>query len=311
MLSVVIPACNEEEMLPKCAKEVSETLTEAGIEYEIIYVDDGSKDDTWQCIIEAGKSNPCIRGISFSRNFGKESAIFAGLREAKGDCVAVMDCDLQHPVKKLISMYRKWEEGYEIIEGVKRSRGEESPFYGFAAGTFYKLMSKACGTDLSGASDFKLLDRKAVNVILNIPEKGAFFRALSSWVGFKTTEVKYDVAKREAGTTKWSSKGLTSYALTNITSFTTIPMQFILWCGLVTFLVGLVFSVIALCQKISGAALEGFTTVIILLCFIGSIIMIALGIIGYYIAKIYDEVKGRPRYIVAERTDGGSGDEEQ
>lgn len=168
MLSVIIPAYNEEKMIQKAAGEVSWHLREAEIDYEIIFIDDGSKDRTWETICRLSEESDKIRGIAFSRNFGKESAIFAGLDKAQGDCVAVMDSDLQHPPEKLVEMYHLCQQGYEVIEGVKESRGEESPWHAFGARCFYKLMGKAIHMDMSKASDFKLLDRKAVNVLLNM-----------------------------------------------------------------------------------------------------------------------------------------------
>lgn len=301
MLSVIIPAYNEELLIPKTAQVISALLEDAHIPYELLFVNDGSKDSTWERICTEGEKNKKVRGICFSRNFGKESAMFAGLAEARGDCMAVIDCDLQHPPEKLVEMYRLWEDGYEIVEGIKASRGEESGLHTLAARAFYALLSHAAHMDMRHASDFKLLDRKAVNVLLNMPEKNAFFRALSSWIGFRTTQIEYDVREREAGETKWSTRALFKYALTNVSSFTSAPLQIVTVLGVIMFLVTAALSVTALFQKIMGKALGGFTTVIILQCFTGSVTMISLGIIGYYIAKIYDEIKGRPRYIVAER----------
>ena len=301
MLSIVTPAYNEEQMIHKTAQTISKLMETENIEYEVIFVNDGSKDKTWEKICEEGEAISKIRGVCFSRNFGKESAMFAGMAEAKGDCVVIIDCDLQHPPKKIVEMYRLWEQGYEIVEGVKASRGKESGMHAFAAKCFYSLISNATNIDMSHASDFKLLDRKAVNVLLNMPEKNAFFRALSSWVGFKSIQIEYDVQEREAGESKWSTKSLIKYAITNITSFTSAPMQLVTILGVVMFVVTALFAVISLVQKFLGQSLDGFTTVIILQCFTGSVIMISLGIIGYYIAKIYDEIKGRPRYIISER----------
>ena len=301
MLSVIIPAYNEEENILAAAEAAADVLRSEKIPFEMIFVDDGSKDATWERITEAKERFPEVRGVSFSRNFGKEAAIAAGLSEAHGDCCAVMDADLQHPVEKLVEMYRLWEDGYEVVEGVKRSRGKESGAHGFAAGWFYRLMSRASGIDMRSASDFKLLDRKAVDALLSMPERNAFFRAASSWIGFKSTSVHYDVRERQAGTTKWSTGALTRYAVKNITSFTTAPMRIVFWLGVLTFLVGLVLSVIALAQKIAGVSLGGFTTVIILLCFFSSIVMVSLGIIGYYLSKIYEEIQARPKYIISRR----------
>ncbi|SDA38429.1 dolichol-phosphate mannosyltransferase [Butyrivibrio sp. INlla18] len=303
MLSVVIPAYNEEEIIPKTAKTIDTILNDAGIDHELLFINDGSKDKTWERIKEQASLIPSVKGVCFSRNFGKESAVFAGIAEAKGDCCVVIDCDLQHPPEKIVEMYRLWEQGYEIVEGVKTSRGRESGMHKFAAKTFYSIMSEAVGFDMSRASDFKLLDRKAINVLINMNEKNAFFRALSSWVGFKQTEVEYEVREREAGTSKWSTKSLIKYAVTNITSFTSAPMQIVTIMGMFVFVFGLLVSIEALVQYFRGTAREGFTTVIILQCFTCSVIMMGLGVIGFYISKIYDEVKGRPRYIIDKTTD--------
>ena len=309
MLSVVIPSYNEETMIPETAATISGILASAGIEYELLFVDDGSKDSTWACIQAAAEHCPGVRGIRFSRNFGKESAIYAGLFYAKGDCCAVIDCDLQHPPEKLVEMYRLWQEGYEIVECVKHSRGEESALHALCANAFYKMISAAAGFDMSRASDFKLLDRKAVNVLLNMREKNTFFRALSSWIGFKSTQIEFDVRERHAGESKWSFGALARYAISNVASFSTAPMYCVIFLGIVMFAVMLVFGAISLVQKLSGVAVAGFTTVILLLLFIGSIVMISLGIIGYYLSIIFDEIKARPKYIVAEQC--GAPDEGQ
>lgn len=301
MLSVIIPAYNEENMVCQTADEISARLEKAKIVYEILFVDDGSKDKTWEEIQGLAKEFDFIRGVSFSRNFGKESAIFAGLAQAEGDCSVVIDCDLQHPPEKIVEMYHLWEQGYEIVEGVKIDRGEESSWHSFGAKCFYGLMGRALHMDMSRASDFKLLDKKAVMVLLNIREKNAFFRALSSWIGFRTASVEFEVKEREAGTSKWSAWALIKYAVSNLASFSAAPMQLVTLLGGGMLLFSLILGVTALAQKFSGSALEGFTTVIIIQLFTGSIIMISLGIIGYYIAKIYDEIKGRPRYIISDQ----------
>ena len=301
MLSVIIPAYNEEEMIFKTSSKITSMLNSEQIPFEIIFVDDGSKDRTWEMIQSESKKNTLIKGTHFSRNFGKEAAIMAGLESCAGECAVVIDCDLQHPPEKIIEMYHLWELGYEIVEGRKNSRGEESAMHSFAAKSFYAIISKATGIDMSTASDFKLLDRKAINVLLNMRERNAFFRALSSWIGFKTAEVLYDVQQREAGESKWSTAALIRYALTNISSFSTAPMQIVTVLGGAMFIVAIVFGVIALVQKCTGVALGGFTTIILLLLFTGSIVMLSLGIIGYYIAKIYEEIKDRPRYIISDK----------
>lgn len=298
MLSVVIPAFNEGELIFHSAEVIASLLKEAHMPFELVFVDDGSVDTTWD-EIERATSISGVRGIGFSRNFGKEAAIFAGLEAARGDVVAVMDSDLQHPPAKLIEMYQLWEEGFEVIEGIKDDRGSESAFHAWAAGLFYRMMGKATGIDMAGSSDFKMLDRRAVDALLQLPEHRTFFRALSAWIGYKTTQVHYEVAEREVGQSKWSLRKLVRYALDNVTSFTAAPLQLVTALGALLMLVFLVVGIQTLVHWILGTAVAGFTTVILLLLLIGGSIMLALGIIGFYLSRMYDELKARPRYIVA------------
>ena len=302
MLSVVLPAYNEEKMIQKAAGTIGGILQKEAIDYEIIFVDDGSKDGTWQQIEQTQKEDQHVNGVRFSRNFGKESAMMAGLENAGGDCVVVMDCDLQHPPETIVEMYRLWQQGYEVVEGVKRTRGKESVFHKLSAGLFYKLISKAVKIDMSRASDFKLMDRRAVEALLAMPERNLFFRALSSWIGYRTTQVEFDVRERTEGESKWSTMSLIKYAVKNIVSFSTVPMQCVTVAGVFVFLLAVILGIESLVRYFTGRAVEGFTTVILLILIIGSIIMISLGIIGYYIAKIYEEVKGRPKYIISHVT---------
>lgn len=299
MLSVILPAYNESKMVEIAAKEIGSILSNESIEYEIVFVDDGSKDNTWENIQKISLEDTHIVGVHFSRNFGKESAIMAGLANAKGDACVVMDCDLQHPPATIVEMYKLWQEGYEIVEGVKRSRGRENVVHGLFAKLFYHIISKAVGIDMLKASDFKLMDRKAVDSLLSMPERNAFFRALSSWIGFKTAQVEFDVAERIEGESKWSTMSLVKYAITNIAAFSSAPMQIVTVLGIILFVFSIVMTIDTLFNYISGKAAEGFTTVILVVLFTGSIIMISLGIIGYYIAKIYEETKGRPKYIIS------------
>ena len=299
MLSVILPSYNEEAMIPVAAETIRGILTAEQIEYELIFVDDGSRDGSWAEIETLSRSDPAVVGVHFSRNFGKEAAMFAGLEAARGDCCVVLDCDLQHPPEKIVEMYRLWEQGYEVVEGIKEDRGEESAAYRFASNRFYALISRATGLDMSSSSDFKLLDRKVVDTLNRMPERNVFFRALSFWVGFQKAEVRYRVRERTAGESKWTTRSLIRYAINNICSFSSAPLHLVTGFGIVMLITALVFGLISLVQKLTGAALGGFTTVILLLLFSGSLVMISLGIIGYYIARIYEEVKGRPRYIVS------------
>lgn len=304
LLSVIIPSFNEEENIQNTAQVVASVLRENGIRYEILFVDDGSRDATYARMCAAAQADPQVRGIRLSRNFGKEGCIFAGLNEARGNCCVVIDCDLQHPPQVIPQMYRLWQQGYDIVEGVKSSRGKESAFYRMSAGLFYKLMSKFTKVDLNATSDFKLLDRKVVNVLTSLPERNTFFRALTFWAGFRSTQVEFDVQERVHGESKWSLLGLIRYAVRNVTSFTTVPLQLVTGLGIACLAAFIVVGLQTFIRFCMGRSAEGFTTVILLLLFIGGAIMVSLGIIGHYIARIFDEVKGRPKYIISECTSG-------
>ena len=304
-LSVVLPAYNEEQMLAKTCRTLKKILDLAEINYELVIVDDGSTDQTWKIIEETAEKDRNVTGVHFSRNFGKEAAIVAGLAQASGNAVAVMDCDLQHPPEVLVKMYRLWEQGYEVVEGIKKSRGTETVFHRKSAVFFYRIMSRATGFNMENASDFKLLDRKAVESVLSMPERSMFFRATSSWVGFKSTSVLFEVQEREAGESKWSTGSLIRYAFRNIVAFTTLPLQFVTIGAGGCFICSLLLLIYSLVRYFTGHAVEGYTTLLIVMLFIGSAVMMSLGIIGYYIARIYEEVKRRPRYIVSRIIHGG------
>lgn len=299
MLSVIIPSFNEQDNIPASAKALSEVLSPI-TEYELIFVDDGSKDNSWRVISELAKADKAIRGLRFSRNFGKEGAIFAGLKAACGDCAAVIDCDLQHPPELLAEMYKAWQNGAEVVEAVKSDRGKEGLMYKLFAKSFYRMMKNSAKVDLDGSSDYKLLDRRVIDALNDMPERLTFFRALSCWVGFKTEKIEFEVAPRHSGKSKFSFKKLFSYALSSITSFTNVPMQIITVSGILFFIFALILGIQTVVNFCVGKAADGFTTVILLLLIIGSILMLGMGIIGYYLSKIYEEIKSRPRYIISE-----------
>ncbi len=303
LLSIVLPSYNEEQNIANTARTLSELLSRESIDYELVFVSDGSKDGTYQEILKAAEQNPRIKGVEFSRNFGKEASIFAGLQLAAGDAVIVMDCDLQHPPEVIPRMWELWNAGFEVVEGIKTSRGRESLMHKCFAGIFYRIMSGLIKMDMNASSDYKLLDRKVVDVLLELPEKNTFFRALTFWAGFKKTSVEYEVQERLYGESKWSFFSLMRYAITNATSFSTLPLQLVTILGVVSILFSLVLAVQTLIKYMTGTAVEGFTTVILLILIIGGFIMLSLGIIGHYIARIYEEVKGRPRYIISRMTD--------
>lgn len=310
-VSVIIPVYNEEKMIPKTASVISSILETAHIDYELLFINDGSKDMSWAVIAQECEKNVRIKGICFSRNFGKEAAMFAGLECAVGDCAVIIDCDLQHPPEKIVEMYRLWEEGYEVVEGVKSDRGRESFLHRLCARLFYKIISRITKIDMENASDFKLMDRKVIDVLNAMPERNVFFRALSSWVGFKSTQIPFEVREREEGVSKWSAWSLVKYAFSNIVSFSAAPMQIVTVMGVGFFILAVVLGIQSLVYKFIGKALAGFTTVIIIELLLGSIMMISMGIIGYYISKMYEELKGRPRYIIVQKLNNSKNRKEQ
>ena len=307
LLSIVLPAYNEEQNISNTARVLSGLLTENQIEYELVFISDGSRDGTFEEIRKEAERDPRIKGAEFSRNFGKEAGIFAGLAMASGDAVIVMDCDLQHPPGAIPEMWKKWKEGAEIVEGIKKSRGKESLGHKLSAGLFYKIMSRLIKMDMNASSDFKLLDRKVVDVLLGLAERNTFFRALTFWSGFRTETVSYEVQERQYGESKWSFFSLMKYAVANATSFSTLPLQLVTVMGMISILFSIILAVQTLVKYLMGTAVEGFTTVILLILIIGGFLMLSLGIIGHYIARIYEEVKGRPKYIISKVTDNVQG----
>ena len=287
LLSIVLPAYNEEENIANTSKVLAELLEEQHIEYELVYVSDGSRDNTFSEIQKAAAGNPRIRGVEFSRNFGKEAAIFAGLELAVGNAAIVMDCDLQHPPQVIPRMWELWKNGAEVVEGIKESRGKESLAHRLSAGLFYKVMSGLIKMDMNASSDFKLLDRKVVDVLLTLPERNTFFRALSFWVGFRTEKVTYEVQERQFGESKWSFFSLMKYAVTNATSFSTLPLQLVTVMGIVSILFSIILFIQTLVKYLMGTSVEGFTTVILLILIIGGFFMLRLGSIGRYIARSF------------------------
>lgn len=304
-LSIVIPVFNEETIIQSSVRRIGDALDAENIPYRLVLVDDGSRDGTWDKLSALAEAHSNITALSFSRNFGKEGAIFAGLDAADGDCVAVMDCDMQHPIEVLIDMYRLWErEGYEIVEAVKSDRGKESFLSRLLANSFYGILRGLSGINLKNASDFRLMDRKVVDELCAMPERQTFFRGMSTWVGYRRTSVLFDVPPREGGSTKWSRWRLYKLAISAITSYSSMPLHIVTVAGVVFLLFGIVLAVQTLYTKFAGLAMDGFTTVILLIIITGSIIMLGLGVIGMYIAKIYEEIKQRPRYIISRRKDG-------
>lgn len=305
-LSVVIPVYQEGSHIKNSIGTIEKVLLGHQIPYEFVLVDDGSKDNTWWELKKLTQENDHITALRLSRNFGKESALCAGLEYAEGDMILVMDCDLQHPPQLIPQMVKAWrEEGYDVVEGIKSSRGRENIFYKLCAKFFYYVIYKTADINLGQASDFKLMDRKVLEAWKEMPERATFFRGMSAWLGFERKQILFDVEDRVNGKTKWSLLRLIRLAVNAITSYTSVPLHCITVLGILMFLGAIVLGVQTLYMYFSGQALSGFTTVILLQLIVGSSIMISLGMIGIYLTKIYKEVKGRPRYLVSNCIKGG------
>lgn len=303
LTSVVLPARNEAAAIEKSISVIAGVLDGCCREWEIVVIDDGSSDRTFEILQALAAGDERIRGIRFSRNFGKESAILAGLRAARGQVVVTMDADLQHPPDVIPDLLDKWRAGAMVVNAVKSRRDTDGWMIRFRAKCFNKLLSSLGGINLQDSSDFKLLDKQVVDtVVTQLPERERFYRGLTDWVGFPSDSVSFEVSSRVDGEGKWSLWRLVELALTAIVSFTSAPLRIVTLLGVATLILGFFIGLDALISWLGGKAVSGFATIIITLLLIGSFVMISLGIIGEYIAKIYEEVKSRPAYIVEART---------
>lgn len=301
MYSVVIPAFNEEKRLYENINEIVNFVKK--YDYEIIIIDDGSVDETWSIIQKLHTENNNIKGIRFSRNFGKEYALCAGIADIKGDAIIIMDSDLQHPPEYIDYMIEKWKEGYKIVDCIKEQRGAEKLKNKISANLFYSILQSFTGYNLKNGGDFKLLDRQVVDEINKLKESQVFFRGLVEWVGFKRCKIYYKLNDRKGDKSKFNAKSLSRLAVTAITSFSSTLLYVTNILAIIFFICALILGIQTLINKYTGQALTGFTTVILLQLIIGACVLSSLGIIGLYIARIYDEVKKRPRYIISDSTD--------
>jgi dolichol-phosphate mannosyltransferase len=299
-VQLIVPVFNEGPVIVSNLRHI--LLAAASIEPEfkltVLVIDDGSTDDTAQELQHFCQQDPRARWFSLTRNFGKEAAIHAGLDHADADAVILLDSDLQHPPELIGAMVQLWCGGAKVVEAHKTHRGQERLSSRLFAKGFYYLFHTLAGLDLRGQSDFKLLDRCVVEQYRQLPERGRFFRGLIQWMNYPTARLPFSVPEREGGGSRWRTLTLLRYALRNITAFSATPLHFVSWCGFASLLVGIGFASIALYQKWQGQALDGFTTVILLQIFFSGALMLSLGIIGHYLARIHEEVKRRPHYLL-------------
>ncbi len=302
-LGIVIPVYNEAAALQKHFEVIQETVSQIGISVEYMLVDDGSSDDTWQVILHLFELHPNVTAMRFARNFGKEMAICAGLDALDAGMYLVMDSDLQHPPALIKDMLALMESsGADIVEGIKSARGGESFLYKLCARGFYKTLHFFTGLSMDNSSDFKLMKGTVVDSIRRFNETDLFFRGLVDWVGFKKEPFPFDVEERENGASSFSFMKLVKLSLDATLAYTSRPLYLTLIAGIAFLIFAIILGVQSLVNYFTGVALSGFSTVILVLLIASSMIMISLGIIGVYVSRIYNEVKRRPKYIVADKT---------
>jgi polyisoprenyl-phosphate glycosyltransferase len=296
-----MPVFREGAQLAGFLSEVRSAAEQCNLAYELLLVDDGSPDDTWRVITAEVTNGRPLRAVRLSRNFGKESALCAGLEHARGDAVILMDADGQHPPSLIPQMVRMWQSSEaDVVEAVKRKRGRESWSSKVGARLFYFILNKLSGFHFEGASDFKLMNRKAVDAWLKMHERNVFFRGMTVWMGFTTVQIPFEVVPRSAGQSTWSVLKRLKLALVGITAFSSFPLHLVTLAGVLFLGTSVLLGLQTLYLKLVGRAVSGFATVILLQLIVGSLLMISLGIIGEYLARIYEEVKGRPRYLIKE-----------
>jgi polyisoprenyl-phosphate glycosyltransferase len=304
-LTVVVPVLNEERNAPLIAARLTPVLEACAPSHEILFIDDGSRDGTLEAIRALAAADGRIRCISFSRNFGKEVAIAAGLDHARGDAVVIIDADLQHPPETIPLFVAKWREGCDMVYGQRIDRSTDGRAYSGFARRFYSLFERFAETPLpEGAGDFRLLSRRVVEALKRMPERARFSKGLYAWVGFKQAGVPYQVAPRLHGETKWNYLKLFRFAFDGLTSFSTAPLRLATWTGIAVSGFAFLYAfAIVLETFVLGRSVPGFPSIIVSVMFFSGIQLIFLGVIGEYIGRIFAEVKERPLYIVAEEVD--------
>lgn len=300
-IDIVVPCYNEEEMLKMFFEETSKVISQIdNYIFKFIFIDDGSRDKTHEILKELGQAHKEVSYISFSRNFGKEAGMYAGLSYSTGDYVIVMDADLQHPPALIPTMIKYIEEGYDCCAAMRTTRDGESPVRSFFSRTFYKLSNKITDVNLvQGAVDYRIMSRPMVNAIVSMSERQRFSKGIFSWVGFNTKWIPYENVERVLGSTKWSFKSLFRYAITGITTFSIAPIRFVTGMGFFISLFGFIYILFTIIKTlVSGIDVPGYVTTLSAVIFLGGITLISIGIIGEYVANIYIEVKNRPLFIL-------------
>ena len=300
--SIIVPVYNEEGVLPELYRRLTGAMDKLDEPYEVVLVNDGSKDRSPEIMRDLHRKDPRYKLVNFSRNFGHQVAISAGMDYASGDAVVIIDADLQDPPEVILDLIAKWKEGYEVVYAVRAKRKGESFFKSFTASLFYRIIYRITDVDMPvDAGDFRLMGRKVVETMRTMREKHRFMRGLSSWVGFKQTGVEYVREERFAGATHYPFRKMLRLALDGITSFSYFPLQLATYLGFITAGLSLLGIILVIFLRLYGHnALYGQATTLVMVLFLGGVQLIFLGIIGEYLGRIYDEVKGRPLYIVSD-----------
>ncbi|MFA7673015.1 MAG: glycosyltransferase family 2 protein [Clostridia bacterium] len=303
LYSLVIPLYNEEEVIHETIKRVTAVMSNKEFEYEIVFVNDGSKDKTEEIVKGYCKEDRHMKLISLSRNFGHQTAITAGMDNAIGDAVIVMDADLQDPPEVVLQMIDKFNEGYDVVYAIRAKRKGETFFKKFTAKVFYRFLKSMCDVEIPvDTGDFRLISRQVSDVLKNLTERNRYVRGLVSWVGFKQTGIYYEREERFAGETKYPLKKMLKLSVDGITSFSTKPLKLSEWVGSIMAIIGFIYAVVIIIRKMAGTNMqEGWASTIVAILIIGGIQLIMLGIAGEYIARIFDESKNRPLYIIKEK----------
>lgn len=300
-VSIIVPAYNEAAGLAQFLEQLFGILRQCTTSHEVWVIDDGSRDATWECVRAELPRYPQLRGLRFTRNFGKEAGVLAGLRQASGRAVIVMDADGQHPPTLIPEMLNLWRSGKaQIVAAQKANRDTDSAMARLNARLFNGLMRTLTGLDLEGASDFRLLDRRVVDTLLAFPEKVRFFRGMTVWTGFTTVPLSFDVAPRIAGESHWSTAQLTRLAVTAITSYSAKPLGMIFRLGLLGMAAAALLFLQAMYSWVTDIAVSGWTSMTVVVLFFGSANLLGIGVLGAYLAQIFDEIKGRPEFLVGE-----------
>jgi polyisoprenyl-phosphate glycosyltransferase len=302
-ISVVVPAYNEELVINETHKRLNDALSSIAVDYEIIYVNDGSRDKTIEILKEIGAKDSHVRILNFSRNFGHQVAVTAGIQNATGNAVVLIDADLQDPPELIKEFVRKWQEGYDVVYAIRKSRAGETWFKKFTAAIYYRTLRKLIDIEIPlDTGDFRLMSRKVVDSLNAMPERHRFIRGLVSWVGFKQIGVEYERQERFAGETKYPLKKMIKFAMDGITAFSYKPLQLASWLGVYAALIGFVgiLAIIAL-KFLTQVTVQGWSSLMVVVLFIGGVQLGILGIMGEYLGRIYDEVRGRPLYLLQER----------